>query len=257
MFTAQGNAEIAPKTIVGMWLFDGNEGDVAKDTSQNGVDGKILGNPTKRGDGKFGKALELNGSNNYVDCGNDAILNLTDAITVVSWMTTSNIARWNVIAAQEIWDSKAGWILYIGTNTRPAFSVSSTIIEGPTAVATNKWYHLAGVADSSGSIKLYLNGEQDGSGNSKLTHADIDLRIGARHPNAGGAGIVDAFPGSIDEVAIFNAALTKDDIDSIMNNGLEKATGRTAVSPSSKLATIWSAIKNQEKFRGHNKIKML
>ena len=88
-------------------------------------------------------------------------------------------------------------------NTRPAFSVSSTIIEGPTAVATNKWYHLAGVADSSGSVKLYLNGEQDGSGNSKLTHADIDLRIGARHPNAGGAGIVDPFPGILDEVAIF------------------------------------------------------
>jgi len=244
MFSNISDARIDPETCVGMWLFDGSEGDVAKDTSQNHINGNIIGNPTNRVEGKFGKTLELNGSNNYVDCGNDALFNLADAITVVGWMKTTQITRWNVIAAQEIWDSKAGWILYIGTNTRAAFSVSSTIIEGPTAVATNNWYHLAGVADSSGAVKLYLNGEQEGSGNSKLTHADIDLRIGARHPNAGGAGVVDPFPGTIDEVAIFNVALTKDDIQSIMKHGLEKATGITAVFPAAKLTTTWAAIKN-------------
>ncbi len=252
MFTSISDAKIDPKTVIGIWLFDEIKGDVAKDSSQNRVDGKILGN-SKLDEGKFGKALELNGSTNYVDCGNDALLNLTDAITVVGWMTTTGIARWNVIAAKEIWDSKAGWVLYIGTNTRPAFSVSSTIIEGPTAIATNEWYHLAGVADSKGNVTLYVNGEQDNSGNSKLTSADIDLRIGARHTNPGGAAIVDAFPGSIDEVAIFNAALTNDDIKSIMTDGLENTTGIAAVSHAGKLAKTWGAIKAQFSMRGRTR----
>nr|MBC8459642.1 hypothetical protein [Deltaproteobacteria bacterium] len=45
MFTEKSFAKINPKTVVGMWLFDGSQGDVAKDSSQNGVDGKIIGNP--------------------------------------------------------------------------------------------------------------------------------------------------------------------------------------------------------------------
>jgi hypothetical protein len=46
--------------------------------------------------------------------------------------------------------------------------------------------------------------------------------------------------GLIDEVGIFNVALTEDDIKDIMNKGLE---GVTAVSPSGKLTTTWADMK--------------
>jgi len=48
------------------------------------------------------------------------------------------------------------------------------------------------------------------------------------------------FPGSIDDVGIFNVALTVNEINDIMSKGL---AGITAVSPSGKLATTWSEIK--------------
>ena len=48
------------------------------------------------------------------------------------------------------------------------------------------------------------------------------------------------FRGVIDEVGVFNAALSKNDIQGIMKDGLSP----TAVSQSSKLTTTWSAIKN-------------
>jgi len=247
MFAEQSDAQILPETVVGMWLF--NEGDikgnVAKDYSQNELVGNIKGAP-KLASGKFAKALELNGSNEYVDFEEEESLNITDAITVVGWMNTTTIARWNVVASKEIWNSNAGWVLYISTDTRPAFAVSSAgeTAKGATAVATDTWYHIAGVADSSGSVKVYLNGEQDGTGSSKLTNADTNLRIGARRPNGGGDGIVDPFPGILDEVAIFNVALTEDFISSIMNDGLER-TIKAAVSPKAKLTTTWASIKNQ------------
>jgi len=244
VLAGQSSAKIDPKNTVAIWLLNGIEGNVVKDSSQNRIDGQSLGNP-KLADGKFGKALEFNGSTDYVSCGNDAHTNLTSAITVVGWMKTTGIVRWNIIAAKEIWDQKKGWILYINTSAKPSFAVSSVEVAGATSIAPNTWYHFAGVVDSNGSVKLYINGEQDGSGSSKLSSADIDLRIGSRHPNAGGAGIVDAFPGIIDEVAVFDINMTQDDIKSIMTNGLEKSVNLVAVSPSGKLADTWGKIKTK------------
>ena len=49
--------------------------------------------------------------------------------------------------------------------------------------------------------------------------------------------------GFIDEVGLFNIALSEDDIKSIMNQGLGRALGITAVSSAGKLATTWADLK--------------
>ncbi|MCY3551955.1 MAG: hypothetical protein OXH39_15950, partial [Candidatus Poribacteria bacterium] len=58
-------AEIDPKNITGMWLFDEGKGGTAADSSENGNDGEIHG--AKWVDGKFGKALEFDGVSNWVE----------------------------------------------------------------------------------------------------------------------------------------------------------------------------------------------
>jgi len=50
------------------------------------------------------------------------------------------------------------------------------------------------------------------------------------------------FNGTIDELIIFNEALSVDDIKTIMNKGIASAS---AVSPADKLATAWATIKVQ------------
>ena len=145
-------AEIDQGDIVGLWLFD-QDNDIARDSSQNAIAGELFGDPGSS-EGKFGNALELDGSSDYISCGNAECLELTDEITVLAWMKTTQISRWNVIAAKEIWSSNVGWILYISTNTAPSFSVSSTIVSGATQIATDEWYHLAGIIDSNGSLTL-------------------------------------------------------------------------------------------------------
>jgi len=62
LFIGQTVAKIDPKTLVGAWLFDENQGNTAKDASGNGNPGTLDKTP-KWVDGKFGKALEFNGTN--------------------------------------------------------------------------------------------------------------------------------------------------------------------------------------------------
>ena len=78
-------ARIDARTVAGMWLFDGDEGDVATDSSSNGNDG-ILTNDPEWVDGKFGNALEFDGVLAYVDCGNGQSLDIAEAITIVAWV---------------------------------------------------------------------------------------------------------------------------------------------------------------------------
>ena len=65
MFAGVSYAKIDPNTCVGMWIFDENEGDIAKDSSGKGHDGTIQN--AKRVDGKFGAALELDGATSTVE----------------------------------------------------------------------------------------------------------------------------------------------------------------------------------------------
>ena len=83
MFAGQSYAAVTIDDAAGIWLFDENSGDVAKDSSGNDNDGTINGATIV--DGEFGTALEFDGVDDNVDCGNDASLDLTDAITVMAW----------------------------------------------------------------------------------------------------------------------------------------------------------------------------
>ncbi|MDQ1317069.1 MAG: LamG protein, partial [Candidatus Poribacteria bacterium] len=49
----------------------------------------------------------------------------------------------------------------------------------------------------------------------------------------------------IDEVGVFNSALSADEIKEVMTKGLGEATGIAAVSSAGKLATAWGRIKFQ------------
>ena len=68
----------------------------------------------------------------------------------------------------------------------------------------------------------------------KILVTETDVHIGQKSNNAC------QFKGSIDEVAVFSVALDKDDINLIVDKGLE---GALSVDPNRKLATTWAALK--------------
>ncbi|MDE0299439.1 MAG: hypothetical protein OXN17_12470 [Candidatus Poribacteria bacterium] len=58
----------------------------------------------------------------------------------------------------------------------------------------------------------------------------------------GGTGL--GMDGVVDEVVIFNRGLTEKEVNSLMDQGLEKLLGFQAVDPHDKMATTWAGLKS-------------
>ena len=86
LLAGQSSAGIDPKTCVGLLLFNEGKGDTAKDSSGNGNDGTLQGNP-KWGKGPFGGAVEFNGSN-FVSVNDSKSLQMSKQVTVMFWVST-------------------------------------------------------------------------------------------------------------------------------------------------------------------------
>jgi len=235
MFVGQSYAKIDPETAVGIWCLDSKE---AKDSSKNGLDGKIFGSP-ELVEGEFGKALDFD-KGDYVEVTHSPLLEINDEITIVMWAKGSNQDGWhrlldkrsNAVVGWEIqaWNNDPGFGIRIDTTDKvnQCYKVSN--------VFDDTWHHVAYILDNGtvwgykDGVKVINNAYQHGKGFSNQDN----LQIGTTN-----------FKGALDDVAIFNVALTDDDINSIMTVGLKEAVEvGNAVSPAGKLTTTtWSRIK--------------
>ena len=103
----------------------------------------------------------------------------------------------------------------------------------------NKWFHLA-IAYSSKeeSVRVYFDGELDAEGAWGPLPGEFGPgRIGSW--DGGGR----EWEGMFDEMLLFDVALAEDDIQSLMDNGLEATL---AVDPTGKVTTIWGELKQDK-----------
>ena len=248
MLAISSDAVLDPKTYVGIWKFDEGKGDTAKDSSGNGNDGTLTNKP-KWVDGKFGKALELDGSS-FVDMGNDKSLQFDGDVTIVFWVKPESVSagRQNLVCKAYggegcLTMEPDGRLSFYwgdcGANCQPYVEVRRP---SPGTFVDDEWIHVAETRNvKDREYKMYKDGE--------VTAEDKWAKCGA-HPCGDsspsnlnlliGSGYAGKFRGIIDEVAIFNVVLSEDDINTIMDDGLDKAA---AVSPSDKLTTTWANIK--------------
>ena len=72
--------------LVSFWTFDKSDidGKTVKDVWGKNH-GTIEGNP-KKVEGKVEEVMEFDGADDFVDCGSDASLDITDAITIQVWI---------------------------------------------------------------------------------------------------------------------------------------------------------------------------
>jgi hypothetical protein len=243
VLTVSSDAKIDLETVVGMWLFDEGDGDVAEDSSGNGNDGTLEG--AKWVDGKFGKALEFNGASDYVDTGNDPITDTvgTTILSISAWVKRATDTSRLLVAIRR---SPGGYVLGVGilgaaTNQIKMTKYAVVDIYLGDFPQDIDWHHLAGVWDERGQT-AYIDGVVNAeSGNTaNFSSASVGhLLIGG---DTGDQGYTD---GAIDDVAIFNVALTEDDVNDIMNQGLGRATGAMPVSPKGRLTAAWGEIKEK------------
>jgi len=86
ILTGQTFAEVKMEDLAGLWLFDEGSRKVAKDSSDNGNDAEIPDGP-KWVDGQFGKALEFDGSANFVTVPHNDVFNFGEGdFSMGCWM---------------------------------------------------------------------------------------------------------------------------------------------------------------------------
>lgn len=233
------NGAIEQGSIVAAWLFDEGSGQVAHDSSENGNDAEFQGAP-EWVDGKFGKALRFDGGADYVAAPDSDSLDVSgDQLSMVVWLNGEAWPAANHVIRKVADVAQAHlYVLRIQPETVRVImntNGADSTIDGGTMLPTGEWMHIAAVYDGS-EVRIYVNGELDGSAPvaGDITQSDAELRIGRGDP----AGY---FQGTIDEVAILEAALTEEDIRDIMEAGLGKLA--LSVKPVGKLPMTWAEIK--------------
>ena len=243
MFVGISSAKIDFGDCVGMWLFDEGNGNKAEDSSGTGNDGTIEGG-AKWVNGKFGKGLSLDGSDDYVEIEHDDSLNVGGEHTIALWVKLNKVPAGGMgVVTKDDWAPGFWWDggnIRHHTHDPPA---KLHFIDAPWDPDTD-WHHVAALWDGE-EFRIYLDAKEIGAG---VTTANIGrnplsdkpLLIGI-YLATGQHGQWGAFLGAIiDDVAIFNVALDDDDIETLMNDGLKTAAD---IEPSGKLTTTWADIK--------------
>ncbi|MDQ1318479.1 MAG: hypothetical protein QG588_2141 [Candidatus Poribacteria bacterium] len=238
MVTTSIQAKVDPGIVVGMWLFD-KDGDTT-DVSGKGHDGKVEGN-VKWVDGKFGKAVELDGNSFVlVDHAND--MNL-EKFTLMAWVKIATApADWWTIAAKDGWPNR-NYGVWLASGTGLAHhsftsgaAPDNNAINAVTPVTAGSWYHVAATYDMQVS-SLYINGKLDAQGNFTVKPNATDVQFIVGRTANGSYKLV----GDVDEIGLFNQALSDKDINDIIANGLSPVT--SPVSPKASIVTTWADVK--------------
>ena len=199
--------------LVGMWHFDEATGDTLFDSSANMNNGKIHG--ASWATGINGSALSFDGKNDYIDIPDSPSLDPSGEFSIEVWFKSDkwfSSNGWSATILSKYTDSNNQFRIAFDESQNGRIGVSAKVrgIEigrmGIGGVSLNIWHHLAVVFTNP--IKIYLDGVDITSENtctwSRYT-GDSHLYIGKR----GDGGF---FNGIIDEVTIYNKALTPKEI---------------------------------------------
>jgi hypothetical protein len=242
LLAAQGKAAVCvpvPAGIVGWWPGEGNGNDVA--STNNGT---LQGGATATGTGAVGSCFTFDGTNGYVQIPNSPVL-CPSNLTIEAWVRFDALdtpalggarigEEYIVFKQNSRTNTFEGYFLgkgRIGTRDCFVFGVSSASgqaaeLDSGATVTTNVWYHVAGTRGSN-YIQLYVNGQLDSQ-----TNADFPQDYG-NYPlyfGASGQPYWDRkLCGALDEVSLYNRALSATDIAAIY------AAGKAGKCPSPRI----------------------
>lgn len=172
--------------------------------------------------GKYGNAVSFDGSSGFLSANNSATLGLGNG-TIAAWINLSSVNRWHGIIAKgnvnddghsynygmEITDSNVV-TCFIGNGS------SQNTVRSADTIPAGQFTHVACTWDGT-NVKAYVNGVLDGTTAQTLTPItnSSPLYIGQY------GGNVDRMLGTVDEVRIYNRALTSTEIQTVMGLPLQ------------------------------------
>ncbi len=214
---------------VGYWKLDEGYGSVINNTGNGGstINGTIAGSsaPTWTNDGKFGKALIFDGTNDSVSLGSSAGLDLAADATLTAWIKPTKLSANNYIFAS---GDNAGGLQFAVELGRSANKLSTLwgtsgdgfdVLYSKSSLVSDEWQHVVVTRSGSGTswvVKIYINGVLDSTQTgTKAVSSYVNSFLG----NFWTTNTTQTFKGTMDEVKVYNYALTEDEIKTEYNQG--------------------------------------
>jgi hypothetical protein len=192
------------------------------DGSGNGNDATVNGDPAFV-EGVSGMALEFDADGDFLDCGANSILALTDAVSISAWIKVAVAGADHKVGGNQdganggykmsVYGDKIEFEIRTATNS----AVLNRSVEGGTIIEVDTWYHVVGVYSlEDGYIRTYVNGELDREllTTEALGASPGPLMIGCEPFNTGSYQL----NGVMDEVRVYNKALSAAEARYIANN---------------------------------------
>ena len=248
IFAGQSFA-IDPNTVVGIWLFDGD----INDASGNGLDGVMAGEGDAEYDaGKFNESLSAQGQAWVVipsvgtltrEVGSIAFWIKPDApvpgrrgIIGIGGYSFDGMGGHPDEKCYQMFCDNDKWYFRMGHDGGAA--AFTTVAGDQAIIPPDEWSHIA-MTWNDGDGTVHINGVDAGKIQAQIPTAwrQDQVFIGRSWNN-------EMLKGLVDEVALFNVALTSDDVSTIMQEGV--APSAASVSPIGNLASTWGRFKTQD-----------
>ncbi len=225
--TIAANCLPPPYGLLGWWTGDGSANDFL-----GANNGTLQGGATATGAGEVGQAFSLDGNAGYVQVPNASVLQPTN-LTIEAWVNFSSLSSsGNATAGQQYiafkQNSRSGDFegFYLGKQRNGAgdyfvFDVTSSAgvpaeVDSAAMIQTGVWYHVAGVRGPD-YVQLYVNGQLAAQTNVSFPqdYGSFPMFFGT----SGQSYWDGKFAGRLDEVSLYNRALSASEILAIYNAG--------------------------------------
>lgn len=245
--TIDYNDHTKDPSCVGAWLFTEGSGTVVDDSSPNSNTGNFKADGEPAWDatnvpfaisGAAPNSVDFDGNNDYISIADNSSLDWSTSFSFVTWFKIDSLPAVDgdyfyiyrkfedSVEDKQVFVENVGGDVFFGGGFYVT-GVGNSHTFGTTPLSTG-WYHGAVVYNGT-TLKVYLNGVEDGTENYSAEPAD-----GSGDAYIGGNTATHIFNGKITEVAIFNRALTLAEIQDIYNYGLSgvQGVGTTTATPS-------------------------
>lgn len=223
-------------SLLGYWKLNEAAGSTTVADSKGSATGTVVGGVTLASAARVGTGAALDGTSGYISLGHTAATRPSLPITMAAWVYLTSTANGMILTTDEFDNFK-----YCGAHMQVIGAAVSAEIgncaggnasnfragyTSTTILSLNTWYHVAIVINAYNNMQIYVNGTlTTASGSGAATAlgytASNDGYIGYR----GGSGPT-YFPGSVDDVALWNVALTAAEIKTIYDRQNIRSTGQ-------------------------------
>jgi len=221
---ADGNEPIAH------WKFDETSGTTAYDSSGNGNDGILIGEPKWIG-GIIDGALSFDGVNDYVSCGTGPAITGTGPFAVSAWVKTDASKGQAVLTQRSESSANGSYGLCVLADGRVQSHTYNggygVLFKSDVTVNDGLWHHIAVVRTNSTDGEIYVDGSLSGSDSGPARSLNnVPVWIGGP-----GFTVPVKFNGLIDDVRIYDRALSAEEVQQLYQEGLPELVGLEITGP--------------------------